>query len=213
MEVLFIRHGQTKANAAHLHQRPDEPLSPQGIAEVKAIIPQIQVWQPTHILTSPLARASYTARLISKEIDVEVVKRDELRELRRPLYVYDRKHYHPVTLWYVVRWFFNAYLHQSDVRNGESYQSFRKRLERVRSMLEQYPADARILVVSHSIFINFFVFHVCNDGPLTFWQAIPRFFKVFTHKNGKKTYLHFSKKKPGLCTWNTTPPSVSTQDA
>ena len=202
MEVLFIRHGQTAANAAHRHQRPEEPLSAVGIGEIQSLIPQIEQWQPTHILASPLARASYSARLISKALSIPVVKKEELRELRRPLYVYDRKHYSLITLLYVVRWYFTAYLHQSDVRQGESYQSFRKRIERVRSMLEQYPADARIVVVSHSVFINFFIFHVCNMDRLSLWQAIPRFFSVLRYKNGRMTQLHFTERRPGLCAWS-----------
>ena len=201
MEILFVRHGQTVANTDHRHQVPEEPLSVEGIKQVRAVVPEVVAWQPTHIISSPLARAQQSARIIATAAELPFTVHDEFRELRRPFRILGRKHYSLASVLYIIRWFFHAYVHHTDVQAGESYQSFRKRLERARSMLEQYPADARIVIVSHSIFINFFTFHACNMERLTFWQALPRFFQVVTHKNGRVTQLRYTERQPGVCSW------------
>ncbi len=214
MEVVFIRHGQTKANAAHRHQTNDEPLSVSGIAEAVRQAPFIAKWQPTHIITSPMARAQQTAQIIADKAQLPAQTMDEFRELRRPLYIFGRHHYGLSSWWYMFRWFFQAWVQFDDARNGESYLTFRKRLERARSLLEQYPTDAKVVVVSHSIFINFFVEHVCATKQISLWRAAPRLFKILTLKNTNATHLALHKidETEGVCAWEIKAYDVAVED-
>ena len=203
MQIAFVRHGQTAANAKHHHQVPDEPLTAAGVAQVQESIPELKAWQPTLIISSPLGRARHSAHIIGDALACPVAVRDEFRELRRPLSLYGKHHLGFSSAWYIVKWFFRPFVHINTVTEGESYPAFLRRLERARSILEQYPEDARIVVVSHSIFINFFTFHVCSMKRMSFLQAVPRFLKVLTHRNARVTYLSYSPADDAAaCSWH-----------
>jgi broad specificity phosphatase PhoE len=69
-------------------------------------------------------------------------------------------------------------------------------------LLEQYPPDARVVVVSHSVFINFFLAHACSKKALNPFQAVARFFRVLSIKNGSITKVTFAPNSAGTaCQW------------
>lgn len=211
MEVVFIRHGQTNANRDHRHQSIDEPLNDNGRSQAQQIAIALSAWQPTHILSSPMKRAHQTADIISASTNVSVELLQELRELRRPLWIFNKRHRSAWTAWYILRWFFSSHQQFDNARQGESYLTFRKRLERVRSLLEQYPTDARIVVVSHSVFINFFTEHVCNTEKLSLWRAFPRFAKVLLLRNTNATRVIYAPADSNVCAWQLLDSDISVE--
>jgi len=202
MEVLFIRHGETAANRDQRHQMPQEPLSPEGISQLQAIAPKVAKWQPTHIFTSPHTRAQQSAQILAQELPLQVETHDSFRELRRPAWLFGKRHGGPASVWYLVRWFTAELLHYDDAAHGETYPTFRKRILRARSILETYPPDSRIVIVSHAIFINFFISHACRDKPLSLFGAIPQLLKIYALKNSDYVQLHADlPAESGTCTW------------
>jgi broad specificity phosphatase PhoE len=64
MELYLVRHGETEWSRARRHTgRSDLPLSPAGEAEAKALGDHLRGLEVDRVLSSPLARATATARL------------------------------------------------------------------------------------------------------------------------------------------------------
>jgi broad specificity phosphatase PhoE len=64
VELYLIRHGETEWSRARRHtSRTDLPLSPAGTAEARALGAHLDGLEVDRVLSSPLARATVTARL------------------------------------------------------------------------------------------------------------------------------------------------------
>jgi broad specificity phosphatase PhoE len=66
MAVYLIRHGQTLGNAARIVQRPDNPLSPHGIAQAERLARHLRAEGIARIVSSDLARAAMTAAFLQR---------------------------------------------------------------------------------------------------------------------------------------------------
>ena len=204
MEVFFIRHGQSTANVRHVHQHPDTPLTDLGHEQAAAAAKRLRDFNPTRIISSPSTRAFDTARAIGAELGLPVVTNQVFMELKRPKYVYGYSHFHPRSLWYIAQWFFKWRDPSWRDLGGESYEMFIDRIQEGREYLETFGQHERIVVVSHSIFINFFVEHVCNERKLSLWEALLRLTKIVVLDNTSITHVEYDHSdNPNLCTWNT----------
>jgi broad specificity phosphatase PhoE len=80
VELYLVRHGETEWSRARRHTgRTDLPLSPAGEAEAEALGRHLDGLAVDRVLSSPLARAAFTARLAGFGDRVEVT--DALLEL------------------------------------------------------------------------------------------------------------------------------------
>ncbi len=79
MKLYFLRHGQ--ANWEHWEKPDDErPLTKKGRKEVEMVgdaLRELKV-RPDVILTSPLPRASETARIVSAKLEIEYTTEPQL---------------------------------------------------------------------------------------------------------------------------------------
>ena len=66
MAIYLIRHGETLGNAARIVQRPDNPLSPHGIAQAERLARQLEAEGISRIVSSDLARATMTAEFLQR---------------------------------------------------------------------------------------------------------------------------------------------------
>ena len=64
--IVLIRHGETSSNAARIVQRPDEPLSPRGVAQAERLARRLGPLGVARILSSDLARARTTAEALRR---------------------------------------------------------------------------------------------------------------------------------------------------
>ena len=62
--IFLVRHGETVGNASRIVQLPDSPLSPRGIAQAERLARRLAYEGIARILSSDLARAATTARII-----------------------------------------------------------------------------------------------------------------------------------------------------
>ena len=196
MEIYLIRHGETGGNVAHRHQAEDTQLTERGEQQAKAVAKLITEYEPTHLVSSPLVRALQTAREISATTNLTPELTDTVRELKRPSHLYGNFHKSPLSMYFYARWFFG---HESD---GESYADLRRRIKDAKAYFATYPEDARIAVVSHSVFINLFLSHMCDDKPMSPLKAVKTFINVLTIKNTAVIPLIFDPKAhPNTCGW------------
>ena len=72
MSIFLIRHGETLGNAARVVQRPDNPLSPRGVAQAERLARRLEREGIARILSSDLARAAMTAEHLRRVTGVAV---------------------------------------------------------------------------------------------------------------------------------------------
>lgn len=202
MEVYFVRHGETAANAHHRHQPDSESLNDLGRKQAHVVAARLRAFSPNRIISSPFTRAFETAKILGEELSLPVTTHESFVELKRPPYVYGYRHYGLRSLWYMVNWFLKYSDPDWREVGAESYEMFVDRITEAREYLETLPDDSRVVVVSHSVFINFFVQHVCNKKRMSLAEAFLRLLKIVVLDNSSITHLEYhSSQQAQLCTW------------
>jgi len=195
MEVFFVRHGETDGNVARRHQHEETSLNEVGRAQAALVAEKVARLSPTHIISSTQLRAVETTRVIAAAADCIPETNALFTELSRPAWLTGHRFVGLTTIAYVTAWFF-----KSSITGAESYNDFRTRIIAARALLETYPSDARIVVVSHSVFINIFIEHLCLDTRMSLFQAARTFLRIFTLRNTAIVHLSYSKGK-NMCNW------------
>lgn len=197
MDVYLIRHGQTDGNLALRHQHVDTELNEEGKRQIQLLTEVVAEIKPTHIITSTNLRAVETTRLIVQKCPYLIPETSSMfEELRRPSWLTGNRFVSLVTVSYIWRWFFGYKIEGG----GESYGYFLKRVIEARIYLESLPNEARVVVVSHSVFINFFLEHLCSDEKISFWRACRRLMKILTLQNGSVIHLKHNALE-SKCDW------------
>ncbi len=200
MEIFLVRHGETEGNVAHRHQSLATPLTARGEVQIAQTAQKLKEIKPTHLLTSSVLRAVESARIIGQTLDMVPETSEVLRELDRPVFLNGNFHKSLGSLWFYTMWYFGLSNHAK--HGGESYKDVRNRIQAAQKLLATYPADARVVVVSHSVFINLFLAHMCDARPMGPLQAIHRFAKVLTIKNASITKVIFEvTASEKVCNW------------
>lgn len=197
MEVYFVRHGETDGNVARRHQHPETTLNHEGVEQAKRVAWEIAELRPTHIISSTHLRAVQTTQIITSYCENLIPDtHPAFEELKRPDWLVGNRYQSLTTLWYVWLWFLNV-----AQEGGESYQDLLERVKAARTFLESLPDDARVVVVSHAVFTNIFLEHVCTDKPMSFWRAFRRFIAILKIRNTAILHLRHISTVPGVCGW------------
>lgn len=200
MEIFLVRHGETEGNVAHRHQSVATPLTARGKQQITKTAQQLKEIKPTHLLTSSVLRAVESARILGLSLDMIPETSEVFRELDRPLHLHGNFLKSLGSLWFYALWYFGLTNHKK--YGGESYKDLRDRIEAAQAVLAKYPNDARVVVVSHSVFINFFLAHACDKRPMNPFRALIRFLKVLSIKNGSITKMVYEPHpSPKVCDW------------
>jgi len=202
MKIYLVRHGQTGGNVAHRHQAEHTPLTPLGQEQAQHVAEIVRLYQPTHLLTSNLVRAVEAARVIGSVCNLIPETSPHFIELRRPKYMYGHYHKSFRSLWFYARWYFGFAGGEAE-EAGESYKSLRERFRQAQAQLNTYPKDARVVVVSHTVFIGLFTAHLCHQRPLNPFHAARVFYKIFTMPNTHITPIYFDDESEETCQWYT----------
>lgn len=150
MQIIFIRHGESEANAQKVLQgHMDSPLSEIGRSQAKALAPRIQIRRFDYIYSSDLSRAAETAKIIcdpseaSKIIYTPLLREMALGEFEgKAIELMEDKE----------REYFQSFFNETSqpIPNGESVEQFIHRLKKfLRTIDELNPPPQHILVVAH----------------------------------------------------------------
>lgn len=200
MEVYFVRHGQTGGNIAHRHQNEASQLTPKGRDQAQATAAYVATLAPTHLYASDRVRAIQTASVIASKTDLIPETSALFSELCRPWQLTGHKHHSFRSMWYLLGWFLGRRGGRDCGEMGESYATFRVRIAAARKLLESLPADARVVIVSHSVFINLFVVHVCRPEALSLFAAFGVYKKILMVKNASVTHFTYTAGEK-TCGW------------
>jgi broad specificity phosphatase PhoE len=191
MEIYLVRHGQTGGNEAQRHQSEESHLTPLGQQQATRAAQKIKELHPTQVLVSNRVRAIETAQAIAEATDLTPQVNAMFTELCRPERIYGYHHSSLQSIWYVYQWYRGKVGEESCSDEGESYHHFFKRVKAAQRLLESQPADSRIVVVSHSIFISFLVAHLHDEKPMSLIRALLIFTKILRIRNGSVTRLQY----------------------
>ncbi|MFM2424293.1 MAG: hypothetical protein RLZZ70_684 [Candidatus Parcubacteria bacterium] len=189
MDVYFVRHGQTDGNVAKRHQHPNIELNEQGKSQAIKVAERIALLDPTHLITSTNKRAVETARVIGLRTDRVPETYAAFEELHRPQFLIGHRFTSVLTLSYLWRWFFG--ISAASMHDGESYTDFLDRLDAARAYLKQLPTDSRVVVVSHAVFIHFFIEHMNRPYRMNLLRAAIRFFKILRLQNTAIIHIRY----------------------
>lgn len=196
MEVYLIRHGETGGNVAHRHQPEDTPLTKWGVEQARIVGEKVKDLEPTHLLTSPLVRAVETAREIGDMCNLIPETNQNFVELKRPEDMYGRYHTSLKSVVFYSKWYFGH------SEGGESYDALRQRIQLAKDHFKSYPEDARVAVVSHSVFINLFLAHLCHEHSIGLGTAIKSFVDILKMDNTELIPLIFDPEAHAdTCGW------------
>ena len=194
MKVIFVRHGQTNENVARRHQPEHTPLSIEGRKQAIAAGKILQLNGVSHIVSSPLVRTLQTASLIADQLDMIPSIDYSLVELVRPNTLTGHTHRSWRSLFYYKLWYFGL------TRTGESYKDLRHRIAQTKVHIDKLPADAVVVVVSHSVYINVFLAHMCSARMMHPVKAAQTFFNLLHMKNTAMVELTYTPIEKG-CGW------------
>lgn len=140
---IFVRHGQSKANANTEIADSHSPLTENGIEQARRTGKEVKDLGISLILCSPFLRAQQTAETIAGEIGLDITQIkivDDLRE--RGLGVLEGRHRDHDGLWYFT---------DETSENVESREELLRRMKECLEVIEQYSKTNTVLVSGHSI--------------------------------------------------------------
>jgi len=168
--ALFLRHGESVSNAhptaASLPPEEGDRLTERGRAQARAAGPAIAPMRPTLILTSTMGRARETTELVNERLDLPVTELDYIHELRESddfatLAPEQQK---------LRRWSERMREAAPDPdaapQGAESWNDVLGRVRRLKEELEGRPAEELPLIVTHGLFLRFFLFDSLLGGRL-----------------------------------------------
>jgi broad specificity phosphatase PhoE len=191
MEVFLVRHGRTDGNVAHRHQHPETKLNELGTAQAKAVAEKVASKNPTLHISSTNVRALQSARFIADATGLTPETYPPFEELHQPKTLIGERLTGLRAIGYMTKWFLG--LKTAAMHDGESYASFVHRLGHARRHLEKLPEDARVVIVSHSVFISFFTEHMIRPKKMGPIRAGILFFKILKMRNSSITHVRYTK--------------------
>jgi broad specificity phosphatase PhoE len=199
--IYFVRHGETLANRTHTHQSSDEPLSPKGRAQAHRVALRLPSMEIDTLICSTYTRARETATIIGEELKLPFTTSHSLVEIKRPDHLYGQQYYSPDTLRYFVQLFMNRENENWLCNGAENMFTLRNRIADAKTLLMHTEGET-IAVVSHDIFMNLFLAHVCREKKLTFKEFIHILLRTKKTPNTGMIHFMFDNEAPkGVCAW------------
>jgi probable phosphoglycerate mutase len=162
LRAIFVRHGESVSNAhpsaAAIPAEQGDRLTEHGRRQALAAGRALQAYAPSEILTSPMRRARETAEAINRTLNLPVTELPYIHELGESR---DYASFTPEEQ-KLRRWSAWMAAHADDPgyswEGGESFNDVRGRVRRLKQELERRPPPAQPVVVSHGLFLRFFLF-------------------------------------------------------
>src|SRR3712207_4314638 len=150
----LVRHGQTEWNTQGRTQgHGNSPLTDLGISQAQNLARALREYPIDMIYCSDLGRAVQTAQIVGKELNLDVVATDKLREMG--FGVWEGMKMTDIETEYAD--LFNLWRNQPDkllVPGGEMLKDIKKRQDELIDYLNEKYQNKHILLVSHSVTVR-----------------------------------------------------------
>jgi probable phosphoglycerate mutase len=160
--AIFVRHGESVSNAhpemAALPTEEGDRLTERGRSQAMAASEPLAAMRPTALLSSSMGRARETADLLAEVIRLPVQEVPYITELR------ESRNYGTMSAdeQKQRRWSVWMGEHGDDPdfswQGGETFDQVRGRVRRLKDELERDHAGGQPLIVTHGLFLRFFLF-------------------------------------------------------
>jgi len=167
--VYFLRHGETAASRAWVHQDDAASLSARGKAQAAAAAEAFRSIPLDRIIASPYERTKETARIVATAIGLPVEHNDLFKELRHPRELTGQSWLSPRSLFIMGQLYLHAGREQWHFSDEENLEEFHARARRALEYLADQPEE-RMLVVTHRGFIANLMERMKRDGMDTVTQ-------------------------------------------
>lgn len=143
MAIYLIRHGETLGNAARVVQRPDNPLSPRGVAQAQRLGRRLAPEGIARIVSSDLARAATTAEHVQRATGAPLSFDALLHE----------RNFGDIRGTAYADLGFDMFAPDYAPPNGESWPVFHARVDRAWAVVQALAAstDGHLAVVTHGL--------------------------------------------------------------
>ena len=202
MHVYFMRHGESEGNIRMIRQGPEEPLSPRGILEAKALAKRAMRIPAEVIFSSNYLRAQQTAAFIQDALGTNATSTLLFSELKQPselvglpIHGEESKRAHELK---------DLHEHEPDwhLSDEENFYDARKRVADALKFLEELPFE-HMIVVTHSHLMFYIAAHILL--PETISPSAHRYFRdAMRIANGGITTCEYlrDEKRWRLISWN-----------
>jgi len=141
-EFIFVRHGQSQANADGIIADETSPLTDKGCEQAQETGSKLQTLRIMTIVSSPLLRARQTAKIIADELDIDDYRIQIIDELReRDLGELKGKPKTQLSEWYS----------NTDAQTLEPRQALLDRMHIALQKIQALDEDGLVLVVGHAV--------------------------------------------------------------
>ena len=158
-DLFLLRHG-VDSTASYRRHRLEAELSSHGRYQAYHQARKLNDLGVNVLLSSPLARAENTAKVISKDIKLPFIVVNDLREIDLPEDVYGAKRNGPENLRYKKAWIDALSAHDGSWKlddQGESTVELLVREDKVIQMILERYRGQKVAIVSHGVFLAFFM--------------------------------------------------------
>ncbi len=140
---IFVRHGQSQANADSVIANAHSPLTQTGIEQARATAHEVKHLDITQIACSPYLRAQQTAQAIATELGLDIDSIQTIEDLReRGLGIHQNQPRIHEGIWYFT----------DDTSKGiELRADLLKRMTHCAQQIKNLGTDKKTLVVGHAI--------------------------------------------------------------
>jgi probable phosphoglycerate mutase len=166
--IYFVRHGETVLNAQGIRQGAEGSLSDRGREQALQTAKKFPKHRgrPQIILASPFERAKETAEIISRELHLDIKYSPLLVERKNPSEIIGLSRTDPRVKAIVDR--IDNGFHEDDLRysDEENFTDLRARAKAALAFIAGR-RERRIIVVTHSIFLQMLVAYMLYPKKLT----------------------------------------------
>ncbi|MGH7393739.1 MAG: histidine phosphatase family protein [Candidatus Rokuibacteriota bacterium] len=143
MSIFLIRHGETVGNASRVVQRPDNALSPRGVAQAERLARRLAPEGIAGIVSSDLARAVTTAERLRVLTGVPLSFEPLLQE----------RNFGDIRGTPYAELGFDMFAPDYAPPNGETWPAFHERVDRAWARVHALaaPIDGHLAVVTHGL--------------------------------------------------------------
>lgn len=170
MRLWLVRHGETEANVAGLYSgHAPTPLTEKGIAQAQTLHTLLRQVPFSQVLCSELERARHTARLVLADRDLPLQIKPELNEMF--FGDWEMRHHRDLTLEDADNYaaWCNDWQNAAPT-NGEGFQTFARRVERLIDQLADYQRSPHVLIVSHQGVLSLLVARLLSMPAAAMWH-------------------------------------------
>jgi broad specificity phosphatase PhoE len=156
MRVYFVRHGESEANLANVHQDARPKLSERGREQAKFLGKRVSKLPIDFIYSSTMARAKETAEIINSVINKPIEFTDLLGETLGPSELFGKKADDSIAV--EIMKIRDEHREESDWKYSDE-ETFNERIARADKLLIKLEDSGHdnILVVTHGTFIKYLI--------------------------------------------------------